>query len=74
MNMLIVIHLSKIAKNTKNIHVISFNFHTPYPDTKDQYRINIYLMRKIIYFYYFIFYLFFFYFNYVYIEKVMNID
>ena len=23
------------AKNTKNVHAVSFNFHTPYPDTKE---------------------------------------
>lgn len=30
-----VADVCKIARNTKNVRAVSFNFHTPYPDTKD---------------------------------------
>jgi MoaA/NifB/PqqE/SkfB family radical SAM enzyme len=30
-----VADVCKIARDTKNVRAVSFNFHTPYPDTKD---------------------------------------
>lgn len=28
-------HVCRLAKDTKNVRAVSFNFHTPYPDTKE---------------------------------------
>ena len=28
-------HVCRLARDTKNVRAVSFNFHTPYPDTKD---------------------------------------
>lgn len=28
-------HVCKLARDTKNVRAVSFNFHTPYPDTKE---------------------------------------
>ncbi len=30
-------HVCETARDTKNVRAVSFNFHTPYPDTKDLY-------------------------------------
>ena len=29
-----IAHVCELARNTKNVRAVSFNFHTPYPDTK----------------------------------------
>ena len=31
----VVDHVCRTARDTKNVRAVSFNFHTPYPDTKD---------------------------------------
>lgn len=30
-----IAHVCRTARNTKNVRAVSFNFHTPYPDTKE---------------------------------------
>ena len=31
----VIAHVCRTARDTKNVRAVSFNFHTPYPDTKD---------------------------------------